>query len=209
MGNLSKNQQMEQLLHAINHDLRTPLSNIRSAIAILLQDIGDPLTEEQRNFIEIIDHSTLRLLDQSNRLVVLNDIAFGQAEFASTLLSDLLARAKKMLKNSYEIEETTFITDSDPFLICHSHTLSATVAMLAAGDTKHRQPSVSNESPTIQTKAAMDSVQFVIHSLMRTDEFSHSFIGLTGEIIRLHSSKLEIVDKDGRKQFSFSIPLTA
>lgn len=209
MANQEKNKQFEALLHAINHDLRTPLANIRSATTILLQDFSDPLTEGQRAFIEIIEQATTRLLDQSNRLMLFNHIAYAQTNLKPCQLSELLANVKKDIKNNYEINTLELVTESDPLLNCHTHTLSATLALLVVGDTKHQPDSPPEEPPSIHCQTQKDKLCFTILSLMTTQESSVSFIDLTSEIIRLHGGQLEIADLNGRKQFSFCLPFLA
>ncbi|MCB8929070.1 MAG: HAMP domain-containing histidine kinase [Ardenticatenaceae bacterium] len=209
MAEHSENEYLEQLLHAINHDLRTPLSNIRSAVSILMQDLADPLTEDQRKFVEIIDHSTSRLLDQSNRLMLLNQIAFGQLKFELAPISELLANVRKTLKNSYEIEEITFVTDGDPQIQCDSYILSATLAMLAAGDTKQQLPRLQTHLPAVHVKAKTDTLHFTIHSLMDSESMiAPSFLELTKEIVRQHGGELTLAELENRQLFSFTLSLT-
>ena len=207
MPDSNRQVQLEQLLHAINHDLRAPLANIRSATSILLQDLSDPITEDQRVFIEIIDRATIRLLDQSNRLMLLNQIAFTQTELKLTPLSELLAHVQKELKNSYDIDFVNLIINEDPELNCHTYTLAATLAMLAAGDTKHQPDTPPIDPPSIQVYTQANKVYFSVISLMPAHEFAHSLIEISGEIIQRHAGKLEIGKIDNQKQFLFCLPL--
>lgn len=209
MANQEKNDHFEALLQAINHDLRTPLANIRSAAAILLQDLSDPLTDDQRAFVEIIDQATIRLLDQSNRLMLFNHVAFTQTKMKPIQLSELLANVKKELQNSYDIDTVELNTDDDPLLDCHTHTLAATLALLTAGDTKHWPDPSAKQPPAIHSQTVGGRLCFTIHSLMPTQESSTSLIDLTGEIVQLHGGRLDIVESNGRKQFSFCLPLSS
>lgn len=207
MANHDKKKQLEELLQAINHDLRSPLANIRSATAILLQDLSDPLTNDQRTFVEIIDRATIRLLDQSGRLMLFNHIAFTQVRLKPTQLSELLANTKKELKSNYDIDTLELVTDGDPLLNCHTHTLAATLALLAAGDTKY-QPDVPPEKPpTIHIQTQGDRLCFIIHSLMPAQETSASLLALTSKIVQQHGGGLEVAEANGRNQFSFCLPL--
>jgi signal transduction histidine kinase len=204
MANQENNNRFEELLQAINHDLRTPLANIRSATAILLQDLSDPLTDDQRAFVEIIDQATTRLLDQSNRLMLFNHIAFAQTSLKPIQLSELLAYVKKEIKNSYDIDTIELPTDGDPQLNCHAHTLAATLALLAAGDTKHQPDTPSVKTPTIHCQTVGDQLCFTIQP---AQESSASLIDLSSEIVQQQGGRLEVVELDGRKQFSFCLPL--
>lgn len=208
MSDSQQNHQLEQLLHAINHDLRTPLGNIRSATSILLQDISDPLTDDQRNFIEIINHATTRLLDQSNRLMLFSQIAFTTIKLQPTQLSELLANAKRTLKNSYEIDPVILLSDGDPLLNCNAYILSATLALLAAGDTKYQSATPPNQPPAIHTQTLPDKLCFTIHSLMPARESAPSLIELADEIVQLHGSELEVSEFNAQKQFAFCLPFS-
>ncbi|MEZ4590355.1 MAG: histidine kinase dimerization/phospho-acceptor domain-containing protein [Chloroflexota bacterium] len=207
MAKSDRNAKLEELLHTINHDLRTPLSNIRSATAILLQDLIAPLSAEQRTFIEIIERSTLRLLDQSNRLLLFGQIAFGAEEPEKIALSELLANAKRTLKNSYEIEEAHFTHHGDPQLICQSQTLAALLALLAAGDTKQQSDSPL-PPPIVEATDKGSHVHVSVHSRTHAQEVGYSFTELANQIIQLHGGKLEITEENGRKQFILTLPTT-
>jgi light-regulated signal transduction histidine kinase (bacteriophytochrome) len=207
MAEPDKNAKLENLLHAINHDLRTPLGNIRSATTILLQDLSTPLSEDQRIFIEIIDRSILRLLDQSNRLILFGQIAFGQAKLEHILLSDLLGNAKNTLKTSYEIDEVIFNNTGNPLIPCYSFALSSLLALLAAGDSKQQSETLAAMPPTIQATTEANLVRFCVTSQMLTHEFAFGFTELANEIVQLHGSTLTNSDENGRKQFTFAIPL--
>jgi signal transduction histidine kinase len=206
MANQNKRKQLEELLQAINHDLRTPLANICSATSILLQDLSDPLTDDQRTFVEIIDQATTRLLDQSNRLMLFNHVAFVQTKLKPIQLSELLANSKKDLKNNYNIDSVELITDGDPLLNCHIHTLAATLALLAAGDTKHQADTLPEKTPTIHCRTVAHQLCFTIQSLMPAQKSPTSLAVLSGEIIQLHGGHLQVIEADGKMQFSFCLP---
>lgn len=208
MADQENNKLFEQLLYAIDHDLRTPLANIRSATSILLQDLSDPLTDDQRSFVEIIDRATIRLLDQSNRLMLFNHIAFAQADLKPTQLSELLGNTKKEIKNSFDIDTIDLVLDGDPLLTCHTHALAATLALLAAGDTKHQEDNPPELAPMIHSQMRGEQLRLTIHSLMPIQEISASLKELSSRIVQLHGGKLEISEANGRIQFSFCLPLS-
>lgn len=206
MTDEEKKRQLEQLLHAINHDLRTPLSNIRSATAILLQNLTDPLTDDQRGFVEIIERSTVRLLDQTTRLVLFGQIAFLAGPLEAVYLSEILGNVKRHLKNIYDIDTVTILTDGDPLLLANVHTLSITLALLAVGDIKHQPETTADDLPAIHVHTLPEEVCFTIHSQMADHEMSISFVELTQEIVQQHDGILVFGEVDGQKQFSFCLP---
>lgn len=207
MAELTHNQQLEHLLHAINHDLRTPLSNIRSAASILLQDHSDPLSEDQRIFIKIIEHATVRLLDQSNRLLLLNQIAFATFDPEPTRLSELFAKTKSILKNGYGIQNVTPVMKEDPQISCDEQTLPTTLAMLAAGDSKQEPKQPPSQPPGIHAQISSGKICFIIQSLMPSHEMAPSLIELANHIVQQHGSQLEITDNNQQKLFKFCLPI--
>ncbi|MBK8901469.1 MAG: HAMP domain-containing histidine kinase [Anaerolineaceae bacterium] len=209
MTDRDNSQQLEQLLHAINHDLRTPLSNIRSATAILLQNLSDPLTDDQRAFVEIIEQSTTRLLDQTNRLMLFSQIAFSSEAPEAIPLSEILGNAKRTLKNTYDLDSVTITTDGDPMLMVSVHTLSATLALLAVGDIKQWPETIPGELPAIHTYTLANKLCFTILSLTPAQERADRLVELSGEIVRQHDGVLEVGEAHSYKQFSFCVPLSS
>ena len=208
MADLEEKAQFEQLLHAINHDLRSPLANIRSATSILLHDLNDPLTDDQRAFIDIIEKAIIRLLAQSNQLMLLNQVAFSTSASEPTQLSNLLACVKKELKNAYDIDTIHFIYEDDLQIDCQEHTIGIMLSLLAAGDTKHRPSTPLVSPPTIRVQTRPDRLCFIISGPLPTHELSFSLVALSQAIVQQHGSQLEIDDVDGRKQYSFCLPRT-
>lgn len=207
MTDEGKKHQLEQLLHAINHDLRTPLSNIRSATAILLQNLSDPLTDDQRGFIEIIERSTTRLLDQTNRLTLFGQLAFSAGPLEAVHLSEILGNVKRQLKNTYDLDPVNIISDGDPLLLANVYTLSIAIALLAMGDIKHQAEAAPDGLPIIYTYTLSEKLCFTVHSLMPAQEIGASFVELTSEIVHQHDGILAISEVNGQKQFAFCIPL--
>lgn len=209
MSDEEKKHQLEQLLHTINHDLRTPLSNIRSATAILLQNLTDPLTEDQRGFIEIIERSTIRLLDQTNRLNLLGQLVFTANPLEAVRLSEIMGNVKRQLKNTYDLDQVSIVSDSDPLLLADVHSLSITIALLAAGDIKHQSEELPNDLPIIYTHTLPEKLCCTVHSLMPAHEMGASFVELISEIVRQHDGTLDVSEVDGHKRFSFCLPRIA
>ncbi|GJM41156.1 MAG: hypothetical protein DHS20C20_14380 [Ardenticatenaceae bacterium] len=206
MANSERNAQLEQLLHAINHDLRTPLGNIRSATAILLQDLNDSITEDQRLFLDIIESSIVRILDQSNRLSLFGEIAFGQSKPEAVHLSEILANTSKNLRNSYEIENVTFITNKDQLVTCHPHILATLLALLTAGDFQQHPKTADIPPPIIEVTTELNQVRFIVTTQLPNCEGIPRFAKLASEIAKMQGGTLEIASDNGRKLFTFTIP---
>jgi len=74
------------------HELRSPLSSITGYIELLLDGDPGPLTESQREFLEIVQRAGRRLLDITNNLLEVTRIETGRIELVlrPTTISALL-----------------------------------------------------------------------------------------------------------------------
>jgi two-component system, OmpR family, sensor kinase len=82
-----KNKELERLNETKNqfigmaaHDLRNPLSSFSQVTELLLTEDLGPLTEEQRDFLEILHKSSLSMLTLVNDLLDLSHIESGRLE---------------------------------------------------------------------------------------------------------------------------------
>ncbi len=66
-------KQLEQLkedfIHSITHDLRSPMTSIRGFLEFLLDGSSGELNEQQKEFLQIIDESSKRLLGMINNIL--------------------------------------------------------------------------------------------------------------------------------------------
>jgi PAS domain S-box-containing protein len=62
------------------HELRTPLSSIMGYIEILLDEDFDPLTDQQRDFLQVVERGAHRLLSITNNLLDVTRIETGRIE---------------------------------------------------------------------------------------------------------------------------------
>ena len=86
----------DQFLSNISHELRTPLNSILGFTDLLLtEDLGAPLSEQQRDFLETVARNGRQLLQLINELLDLQRIAAGQMELRPEPfeLASLLAEA--------------------------------------------------------------------------------------------------------------------
>src|SRR5881397_1197693 len=83
----------DQFLSNISHELRTPLNSIIGFTDLLLtQDLGGPLSAQQRDFLETVARNGHQLLQLINELLDLQRIAAGRMELKpeSVQLAELL-----------------------------------------------------------------------------------------------------------------------
>ncbi|OJJ17270.1 hypothetical protein BKI52_31710 [marine bacterium AO1-C] len=76
---LALNQEKNQLIHVVAHDLKVPLSHISSLISIIDPGSGN-LTEQQSKFLEIIGLSADRLIKLINNILDIDAIESNKAK---------------------------------------------------------------------------------------------------------------------------------
>ncbi|HID90153.1 MAG TPA: HAMP domain-containing protein [Anaerolineales bacterium] len=81
-----------RFLANMSHELRTPLTNIIGFTRLLLKGIDGPLTEQQRQDLEIIYHNSQHLLGLINDLLDLSQIEAGlmELQFREVDLAELI-----------------------------------------------------------------------------------------------------------------------
>lgn len=62
-------ERREQMVLEVSHDLRTPLTSVKGAAQNLLDGIAGPLSESQREYVEITRDHAERLIDAVSRLL--------------------------------------------------------------------------------------------------------------------------------------------
>jgi len=81
-----------RFLANMSHELRTPLTNIIGFSRLMMKEIGGPLTQQNRDDLEIIYNNGQRLLDLINDLLDVSQIEAGlmELEFRAVDLTDLI-----------------------------------------------------------------------------------------------------------------------
>ncbi len=59
----------EEMMLEVSHDLRTPLTSVKGAADNLLDGIAGPITESQREYVEIVRDHAARLIEAISRLL--------------------------------------------------------------------------------------------------------------------------------------------
>lgn len=69
---------MDEFVALISHELRTPLTSIIGYLELTLDDVN--LTEEQRGYLDVVDHNAARLLRLVDDMLFVAQIEAGQLE---------------------------------------------------------------------------------------------------------------------------------
>jgi signal transduction histidine kinase len=83
---------MDEFVALISHELRTPLTSIIGYLELTLDDAN--LTEEQRGYLDVVDHNAARLLRLVDDMLFIAQIEAGQLEVRPSEL-DLAAIVRK------------------------------------------------------------------------------------------------------------------
>jgi len=79
----------EDFIHSITHDLRSPMTSIRGFVEVLLDGSAGQINEEQREFLNIIDFSSQKLLGMINNIL---DVAKWETGRMKLTLGDFNAK---------------------------------------------------------------------------------------------------------------------
>jgi len=115
----SKNQELEHYVHAVSHDLRTPLVSLLGFSRLLAQDYGDVLTDTGRHFLNRIEQASRTMESLINDLLELSRIgqANGQRDWVDPL--PVLKQLTNELKPRLDSASVSLdLPESPPLLLC-------------------------------------------------------------------------------------------
>jgi PAS domain S-box-containing protein len=114
-----KNEELEHYVHAVSHDLRTPLVSLLGFSRLLAEDYGEVLDQTGRHFLDHIARASRTMEALINDLLELSRI--GRAGQPRTLV-DPLAVLKQLvheIKPELESSATALVMpESPPLLLC-------------------------------------------------------------------------------------------
>jgi len=70
----------DDFIHSITHDLRSPMTSIRGFMEILLDGSAGEITEQQREFLQIMDDSSKKLLGLINNILDVAKLESGKID---------------------------------------------------------------------------------------------------------------------------------
>ncbi len=105
----------EEFIALVSHELRTPLTSIRGYTELLLEEA---LTEDQRDYANVVDRNSERLLNVVNDLLLVEQIQSGTMplELGEVLLDDLIEQAGEAAEPLATSKHIDFEIVTDPGL---------------------------------------------------------------------------------------------
>jgi len=74
----------DEFIGTVSHELRTPLTSMHGFVELLLDESGDPLTEEQRSFLATVQRGSARLEGLVNDLLLTAQLRAGRLDMRKT-----------------------------------------------------------------------------------------------------------------------------
>jgi signal transduction histidine kinase/HD-GYP domain-containing protein (c-di-GMP phosphodiesterase class II) len=72
------NRMKSSFMSIVSHELKTPLTNILAHVETLLENVGSPNAEMQRNFLQVIDEESGKLKDLIDSILELSQLESGR-----------------------------------------------------------------------------------------------------------------------------------
>jgi PAS domain S-box-containing protein len=99
----------DEFVALVSHELRTPLTSIRGYLELVLDGEAGPVTEDQHQFLRIVERNANRLLDLVGDLLFLAQIEAGKLALDLGAV-DLAALAAESVESSRPLAEEKAIT---------------------------------------------------------------------------------------------------
>jgi signal transduction histidine kinase len=106
----------DEFVSLVSHELRTPLTSIRGYLELMLGGDGDPLTEDQRRFLGIVDRNSQRLLALVGDLLFLAQVDAGRLamEFDDVDLTEVVKESVETARPIAEAKGIALTAASGP-----------------------------------------------------------------------------------------------
>jgi len=95
LADVAKNE----FISTVSHELRTPLTSMHGFVELLLDESGDPLTEEQRDFLATVQRGSIRLERLVNDLLLTAQLRAGRLDIRKTN-ADLVEIARQSVESA-------------------------------------------------------------------------------------------------------------
>jgi signal transduction histidine kinase len=81
---LSADVAKDEFIDTVSHELRTPLTSMNGYVELLLDEEGEPLTEQQRGFLATVQRGSVRLERLVNDLLLTAQVRAGRLDIHKT-----------------------------------------------------------------------------------------------------------------------------
>ncbi len=226
------NEEKNKYLGVAAHDIRNPLGSI-SNLALLLQDDGVNLTEQQKKFVALIYKLSYDGLDMLNNILDIAQIEAGSLKIRPTV-NEYISFVREVIDNNQYLAEKKkqqiiFESENDELSITYDQAyLQQALNNLLTNAIKYSYPdstirvTVQKDAQTITTSVTDRGVGIKEEDRSKVfrpfekaqnkptaGEYSSGLgLAITKKIVEAHQGKLHFVSEYGKgSTFSFNFPL--
>ena len=232
---LRKNQEIQNFYHTLSHELKTPLTSAREFIAIIMDGLAGPLTDTQREYLDIARDSCDQLRACINDLLDATRVETGKLvlELKPTAFDALVRRVVASLGPVAVEKKITLHLEIQPGLgeaSLDEHRMTQVVTNLLSNALKYTPigglirvkvgPSAGNpeliEFSATDTgcgipKEEQERIFERLYQVKRGDAATEQGVGLglylCRELVQLHGGTIQVQSELGRgSTFSFILP---
>jgi PAS domain S-box-containing protein len=223
-----KNQELENFVHTVSHDIQAPLRAIEGFSDILLDDYRNILDAEGQHYLERIRKAARHMKELIDDLLKLSEIGIGKDRFEKVDVHQLVEEAKERLKYQIEQKKASIkIPDGLPAIYCNRSRMVQVFTNLIDNAIKFIP---QNHIPLVEigynelageyefyvrdNGIGIDERYYlkifeIFQRLNKSEEYEGTGIGLTivKKIIEKHGGKIWVESKEGRgSTFYFRLP---
>jgi len=225
-------QQQNRFLRHVSHELKTPLTAVREGAELLRDNVGGPLTPEQREIVRIVRENTLSLQKLIEDLLTYHQTrAMEPATLGPVALPEVIRRVLREQKLAALARMITIETDLQPIAVVGdtekirtivdnllSNAIkysprSGVVEIALAADDGYAVLDVSDGGPGVaaaERERIFDSFYSGKAPLDGKVKGTGLGLAIAREYTVAHAGRLEVLDRvDGRRgvRFRLSLPL--
>ncbi len=227
-------QQQNRFLRHVSHELKTPLTAVREGAELLRDNVGGPLTPEQRDIVRIVRENTLSLQRLIEDLLTYHQTrAMEPATLGSVALPEVIRRVlreqklaalARMITVETDLQAVAVVGDTEKIRTIVDNLLSNAIKYsprsgvveiaLAASD-GYAVLDVSDGGPGIaaaERERIFDSFYSGVAPIDGRVKGTGLGLAIAREYTAAHAGRLEVLDRvDGRRgvRFRLSLPLAA
>lgn len=222
------NEELDAFSYSVSHDLRAPLRAIDAFANILLEDAGDELSPENRQYLERIHRAVLNMRNMIDDLLMLSRVTRQPLQLQKIAPQALVQKVLQDLSPEREGRQVEIVVgdlpvcDADPALMEHVFSNLLSNALKYTRRCEYARIEVNSfidEAGNIVYMVRDNGVGFdmkyverlfgVFQRLHRADEFEGVGIGLAivRRVITRHEGRVWAEgQEDGGATFYFSLP---
>lgn len=152
------NRELEAFTYSVSHDLRAPLRTIQGFANALLEDCGETIEDDCRNYVNSILDDAVQMNRLISDLLDYSRLTHTQINLQPTDLDEVVAAALKQLTASIQEQQVQLRVASPlPHVIAHPSTLVQVIANLISNAIKFMAPGTHPQIDIFATHERQDN----------------------------------------------------